>query len=348
MSSFKQLIGQKPLVGLAPMDGITDEPFRLVQVGISRPDFIFTEFVSAEGITRGGVKLYDQLLYSPRERPIIAQLFGKDPESFYKAAVILSYLDFDGIDLNMGCPAKTVVQNGSGAALIQNQDLALELIRSVKAGVDDYFKEKINITNLSLKEKTLKIIQRNKKYSGPLKLPKTQPTISVKTRIGINQSIVDQWITKLISQKLDFITIHGRTLSQGYSGLADWDEISKSAILALGTQTAIFGNGDIKSRAQGLKYCHKYGVAAAMIGRSSMGNPWLFSDRTPSPKEKFDTALLHAQIYNRIFPDRRFEPLRKNILSYASGLTNAKQLRSQIIRLNTVSDLLALEEAFLG
>ncbi len=327
------------------MDGITDEAYRLLQSEIAKPDLIFTEFVSAEGISHGGVKLYDTLLFSAKERPIIGQLFGKNPQSFYKSAIILSELGFDGIDINMGCPAKTVTQNGSGAALIGKPDLAVEIIQATKKGIDDWFSSKVKITDLDLNQKTLAIIERNKKYSG-VQNKKIKPTISVKTRLGITESIIETWAPVLLAQDLDFLTIHGRTLKQGYAGSADWSEIQKVVNLAKKTKTKIFGNGDIQSKSQGIEYCQKYGVNGVLIGRAACGNPWCFKDYTATPKERFSAMLLHAQIFTQVFPHRRFDSLRKNFLFYASGLVNAKQLRSKLVRLNSIEDLLQLEADF--
>ncbi|KKQ90915.1 MAG: tRNA-dihydrouridine synthase [Candidatus Shapirobacteria bacterium GW2011_GWE1_38_92] len=196
--------------GLSPMDGITDEPFRLIQTEIAQPDVIFTEFVSAEGISRGGFKLYDQLLYKPQERPIIGQLFGKDPQSFYAGAIILAELGFDGIDINMGCPAKTVTANGSGAALIENPQLASEIIKSVANGINDWHTDKNALKKLKLKSKLDQVILRNQKYSQLKISSKIKPTLSVKTRLGINESIIDQWIPHLLKHPIDFLTIQGR------------------------------------------------------------------------------------------------------------------------------------------
>lgn len=340
-------LNNNQIIGLSPMDGITDEAFRLLQTKIAKPDLMFTEFVSAEGISHGGVKLYDTLLFSSEEHPIIGQLFGKDPESFYKSAIILSELGFDGIDINMGCPAKTVTQNGSGAALISKPDLAVQIIKSVKQGIEDWFSGKVKITDLNLNQKTLDVINRNKKYSE-IKNNKNKPTISVKTRIGITESIIDFWAPILLAQDLDFLTIHGRTLKQGYAGTADWNEIKKVANLAQNTKTKIFGNGDVKSKSQAIKYCQKYGVNGVLIGRAACGNPWCFKDYLATPKERFSAMLLHAQLFVEVFPHRRFDSLRKNFLFYASGLANAKQLRSKLVRLNSIEDLLHLEGEFLS
>jgi tRNA-dihydrouridine synthase B len=360
---LKTLINSQKIIGLAPMDGITDEVFRLVQTKIAKPDIIFTEFVNAEGLSRGGVKLYDQLLYSVEEKPIVGQLFGKDPESFYKSAIILCELGFDGVDINLGCPAKTVVHNGSGAALIGQYEKVSEIIKSVQSGINDWFENKVSINDLSLNQKTLKVIERNKKYSNIIALfkgdvPKGQrvlsiiekqkPTISVKTRLGITESIVDKWIPFLLDHNLDFMTLHGRTLKQGYAGFADWNEISKAAKFAKNYQTKFFGNGDISSHKQALEFCEKYGVDGILIGRASMGNPWLFMDHEASFKEKFSAMLLHTQLFQKIFPERKFDSLRKHFLLYSSGYVHAKQLRSKLVRLNSLEELLVLEEEFLN
>jgi tRNA-dihydrouridine synthase B len=343
------LTKSQPIIGLAPMDGVTDEAFRLVQTQIAKPDLIFTEFVSAEGISRGGVKLYDTLLFSHHERPIIGQLFGKDPDSFYKSAIILSRLGFDGIDINMGCPAKTVTQHGSGAALIGKPDLAVEIIRSVKQGISDWFTGKTKITDLKLNQKTLEVISRNQTYSQTnrhIKKTDLPPTISVKTRLGIDQSIIETWAEILLNQNLDFLTIHGRTLKQAYSGQADWSEIKKVVNLAKNTRTKIFGNGDITSRRQGLDYCQKYGVNGILIGRAAGGNPWCFSNHLATPQEKFSAMLLHAQIFSEVFPQRCFDSLRKHFLLYTADFPYAKSLRMKLVRLNSVKELLSLESEF--
>ena len=337
-----------PIIALSPMDGITDEAFRLLQVEIGKPDLLFTEFVSAEGISHGGVKLYDTLLFSPQERPIVGQLFGKDPDSFYKSAVILCELGFNGIDINMGCPAKTVTQNGSGAALISKPDLAIDIIQSVKKGISDWFVGKVKITDINLNQKSLDIINRNRTYSNIENNFNIKPTISVKTRLGINESIVEKWIPLLLAQDLDFLTIHGRTLKQGYAGVADWSEITKVVKLAQNTKTKIFGNGDVQSKSQALEFVKKYGVDGVLIGRAACGNPWCFKDYIATPKERFSAMLIHSQFFTTVFPHRRFDSLRKNFLFYASGLTNAKQLRSKLVRLNSIKDLLALEDDFLS
>ncbi len=299
-------------------------------------------------MAHSAVKLFDTLFFSSVERPIIGQLFGKDPEAFYLAAVILCYLGFDGIDINFGCPAKTVTQHGSGASLIDKPELASQIIKSVQKAVSDFTENKVTLKDLKLKQKALKVIERNLKYSSPFvkegSVEVVIPTVSVKTRLGTTIDTSDTWIPFLLSHHLDFLTLHGRTLKQGYSGLANWDAIAKAAKLAKKAKTIFFGNGDVESRSQALDYCQKYGVDGVLIGRSAMGNPWAFNDEKPDFKEKFSAMLLHAKNFTEIFPSRRIDSLRRHFLLYVSGHPHAKELRQEIVKLTNLDQLYLLEE----
>lgn len=331
------------------MDGVTDEPYRQTQCYVHRPDVIFTEFVSAEGISHGAVKLYDELLFAANERPIIGQIFGKDPASFYQSAIILSHLGFDGIDINMGCPAHTVTQHGSGAALIDKPELASEIITSVRQGIDDYFSGKKTINNIGLKKSSLDIIERNLKYSDfTPTLDRDQPTLSLKTRLGTSFSTIERWMTTLLTHPLDFMTLHGRTLKQGYSGLADWDAIALAASMAKAKNIPLWGNGDIHSLAQAHEYGQKYGVSGILIGRASMGNPWIFTDHVPTLQDRFSLMCYHAQEFIRIFPNRQFDPMRKHFLLYTSGHPRAKEMRAKLVRISSIEELYALEDEYLN
>jgi len=343
------------IIGLSPMDGITDEAFRLTQCEIAKPDIIFTEFVSAEGLAHNAVKLFDHLLFSPTERPIVAQLFGKDPPSFYFAALILCHLGFDGIDINLGCPAKTVTQHGGGAALINNPVLVSEIVLSVKKAINDFQTDLKILSKQKPKKKVFEVINRNLKYSYPplaclagrwVKEGLGEiviPTLSLKTRLGIDRSVVNTWIPHLCSLKPDFITLHGRTLKQGFSGAADWDQISIAAQICYDSGTKILGNGDLTSRQMALDYCQKYHTDGALIGRAAMGNPWLFADREVDFQEKFKAMLQHAQHFVTVFPDRRFDPLRRHFLLYVSGHPHARALRQKIVALSGFDQLCSLE-----
>jgi tRNA-dihydrouridine synthase len=342
MTNDKWLNKKLPVIGLSPMDGITDEAFRLTQSEIAKPDLVFTEFVSAEGLAHNAVKLFDHLLFLPKERPIIAQLFGKDPTSFYFAALVLCHLGFDGIDINLGCPAKTVTQHGGGAALIDNPKLAKEIILSVKKAISDFQANPKILINQKLKKKFLEVIDRNLKYSGFS--PKSQNiTLSLKTRLGIDHSVINAWIPHLCSLGPDFITLHGRTLKQGYGGVADWDQISIAANLCHDQGIKIFGNGDLFSHQMALDYCQKYHTDGALIGRAALGNPWLFADKKVEFREKFKAMQIHARHFQEIFPGRRFDSLRRIFLLYISGHPHASALRQKIITFTGFDQLCSLE-----
>jgi len=247
----------------------------------------------------------------------------------------------------MGCPAHTVTQHGSGAALIEKPELAGQIISAVQSAISDYSTQKRNLTDLHLKEKVLQIINHNNAYSKNKNT--LRPTLSVKTRLGVTSSVVDRWIPFLCQHQLDLLSLHGRTLKQGYGGQADWSEIQKAALLARQANIPLLGNGDIQNRQQGIDHCQKYGTSGFLIGRACLGNPWVFRDQPyqPSVKEKFDTMLLHAQIARQLFPSRRFDYLRQQFLFYAAGHPRAKQLRSSLIRISTLDQLCALEPDFL-
>ena len=336
------------VIGLSPMDGITDEAFRLTQCEIAKPDLIFTEFVSAEGLAHSAVKLFDHLLFKSIERPITAQLFGKDPASFYFAALVLCRLGFDGIDINLGCSAKTVTKHGGGAALIDNPVLVSKIVFSVKKAIADYRENPQILSKFKLNKKFLEIIDRNLKYSYPPLVKEGSgeiviPTLSLKTRLGIDRSVVSTWIPHLCSLKPDFITLHGRTLKQGFSGTADWDQIAAAAKICHHWGIKILGNGDLSSRQMALDYCQKYHTDGALIGRAAMGNPWLFADKEVDFQEKFKAMQIHARHFLEIFPTRRFDPLRRHFLLYVSGHPHASALRQKIVSLSGFDQLCSLE-----
>src|SRR6266705_1083492 len=173
MSLYQQL--PKPFFVLAPMDDVTDSVFRQIVAACSPPDLFFTEFVNVDGLQSAGrERLLKRIQFTPSEQPLVAQIWGKKPENYRKTAKELVELGFAGIDINMGCPDKTVVTNGCCSALINNRELALEIIRATQEGADG-------------------------------KVP-----VSVKTRLGFNE--VDlSWHELLLQQNLSMLSVHGRT-----------------------------------------------------------------------------------------------------------------------------------------
>src|SRR3989338_4689270 len=193
---------RKPFFALAPLEDVTDAAFRRLIARYGKPDVMFTEFTSADGLffanQSGQEKLRAKLLFSDSERPIVAQLFTSSPERMKKAAEKVAELGFDGIDVNMGCPDKAVEKSGCGAALIKNTKLARELIRAAKDGAKG--------------------------------LP-----ISIKTRIGYNRDELDAWLPELLAAEPAAIIIHARTRKEMSKVPARWEVIAQAVDMAKGS-----------------------------------------------------------------------------------------------------------------
>ncbi len=302
---------KRPIVGLAPMDGVTDAPMRFITAKYGKPDVTFTEFVSAEALERvadGRIKVPEKILkdfkYDEIERPVVAQLFGGEPEAFFEAARLVVKMGFDGVDINMGCPAKKVAGRGEGAGLIKNPALAAEIIEAVKKGV-----------------------------AG--KIP-----VSVKTRIGYDEADPEWW-KFLATQDLAAVTIHGRTFKQLYEGKADWEAIGQAAKVIKSKKTIFLGNGDVESREDALAKTEKYAVDGALIGRGAWGNPWVFTDEKVETNKRLEVAVEHSQKFEEIFPEDRFFIMRKHLSWYARGFDNASELRNKLVLTNSAGEVRA-------
>ena len=303
-NSFWQTL-PKPILALAPMDGVTDQPYRHIQKKYGRPDVIYTEFTSVEGVCHKAERLLRDFLYDETQRPIVAQIFGTTPDYFRQTAVLLCQLGFDGIDLNMGCPAKNVAQSGAGAALIKTPQLAQEIIKATQAGVQDWINGKTarDCPDISAKIAT-EVEKRHKKLPEEYQ-KKRQVPVSVKTRVGFDEKITTGWISILLEVKPTVIALHGRTLRQAYGGEADWEEIGRAVKLAHDfsqknsqPRTLILGNGDVKSYEQAIEKVEKYGVDGVLIGRASFGNPFVFQPKSPNhlsdPEFSQNSAGMHS------------------------------------------------------
>lgn len=335
---------RRPIVGLSPMDSVTDAPFREMIARHSTPSFIVTEFSNVEGLARGGVKMLHAFLYSERERPIIAQIYGVEIESFYKAAILCAFLGFDGIDINMGCPMSKVAKRGSGAALIKTPELARKIIFTVKAAVKD-FQNGISLEEAGVNPLLIDDIKTMATLHGEILRDREIP-VSVKTRIGFDKDIAENWMSELIPAKPDMITVHGRTLKQLYTGRADWDSIRRAARVVRDAGILFLGNGDITNMADALDKISQYEVDGVMVGRAVQGNPWFFSDHSPSLDERLDAILEHAEILANMYPQIWFIHIRKHLAWYANGFHGAKDLRTELIRVNTLADVREIVERF--
>ena len=304
-----------PILALSPMDDVTDAAFRLLIARCGKPDVMITEFVSVDGLcSKGRENLLKDLRYDESERPIVAQLFGSDPELFRRSAQLVAELGFDGVDINMGCPVRAVCNIGAGSSLINTPKLAQEIIQAAIAG------------------------------AGAL-------PVSVKTRIGYGKVQAEEWTSCLLDSQPAAITFHLRTRKELSQVPAHWEEMPGIVELAKGTGVLILGNGDIQSVEQAERVVAETGCHGVMIGRAIFGNPWLF-DRNRriediSLDELLETMIDHCHLYDQVFgDDKKFLVMRKHLMAYASGFPGAKELRMSLERVSTTADVVAAVEAF--
>jgi tRNA-dihydrouridine synthase B len=337
MKTFWQTL-PKPLIGLSPMDGVTDQPFRHIVKKYGQPALIYTEFTSVEGVCHGAARLLRDFLYDPSQRPIIGQIYGTTPDFFRQTAIILCQLGFDGIDLNMGCPAKNVAHSGAGAALIRTPELAQAIVRATQQGIQDWHNgaSVTDCADITSPVRTA-VIKQVADINPEPDRAKVIP-VSVKTRVGFDSKIITEWVPYLLECEPAAIAIHGRMLKQYYGGLADWSEIAKAVELAQGTETLILGNGDIQNLPQAQARIAETGVHGVLIGRAAMGNPWVFDPtvdpETPHPL-RFTVAVEHAELYEQTYRHEEnysFLPMRKHLGWYVKGIPNAAQIRTELFQ----------------
>ncbi len=303
----------KPFFVLAPLEGVTDTVFRRIVASCARPDLFFTEFTSSDGFcSPGRAAVMENFRYTESEKPLIAQIWGKNPEHMYETAVALSSMGFAGIDINMGCPDRTVMKNECGAAMINTPDVASHVIAAVKRG------------------------------AGAL-------PVSVKTRIGVKKIITDEWISHILDQDIAALTVHGRTAAEMSKVPAHWDEIARAVALRdkKGLKTKIIGNGDVKDIADGLTKVKEYGVDGVMIGRGIFNNLWCF-DKSESPhiadtEELFSVMEKHIRMFDAEWGTRKsYALLKKFFKIYISGFGGASEARMRFMETNSAQDALKL------
>ncbi len=372
MNFWREVLRERGMiVGLAPMDGVTDAAFRWMVAKYGKPDVMYTEFVNVEGLMRGRIeRLLPVLIYDEIERPIVAQLFGKTPEDFYRATVLVCELGFDGVDINMGCPAKNVAQKGMGAGLIRTPDLAQEIVRTVKKAVKDWSEGRVGLEEVAPDEKWLKIVGDFKTFilnsrktadcrknafltsqgSVPLSSKNRLPIpVSVKTRLGVEEDVSQWWMEVLSEVEPATIVLHGRTLKQMYSGEADWEAIGRAEEVVKKKGIVFLGNGDVKS-VQGAKLkVQKYGVDGVLVGRASFGRPDIFADSYIGSEPIYDDDMYrfrtytwmveHSRKYEELFGKGRFLPMRKHLAWYARGFPGAKELRAKLVQCSSAEEV---------
>ena len=323
---YRQL--PRPFLALAPMDDVTDTVFRQIVQDLASPDLFFTEFVNVDGLmSPGRAKLLKKLKFMPSETRLVAQLWGLKPENFKAVAEQIATgqlaqelglpkgVNFVGVDLNMGCPAKSEVQNGACAALIkkENRDLAKQIIDATKDGL-----------------------------AGRLPL-------SIKTRLGFNE--VDlTWHDFLLQQKPQMLTVHGRTRKQMSKVPADWELIGQVRQLRdmHGTDTLVVGNGDVTSYEHALQLAGKHNLDGIMIGRGIFTDPKVFMERSDwqyvGRQQRIALYKKQVQMFNVMWGrgERNIKTLNKFCKVYINGFEGARELRDKLMNASSTTELISL------
>lgn len=299
---------QKPIFILAPMEAVTDTVFRHVVAGAAPPDVYFTEFTNATGWTRAGERAIGmRLVKTDDEKPIVAQLWGADPEAMAELAKHCAELGYDGIDLNTGCPDSSATKSGAGAALINNPALASELIAAMRE-------------------------------SG---LP-----VSVKCRLGYSRiDEFENWISHLLSHNLPALTVHLRTKKEMSKVDAHWELMPRIKQLRdeIAPQTLLFGNGDVRDRAHGLELINQTGIDGVMIGRGVFHNPFAFEQEPKTHSREELLSLLRHQLdlndhYAELYP-RKFDPLKRFFKIYIRDFEGAAELRDILMHTKSTAEV---------
>jgi len=350
---------EKPIIGLSPMDGVSDASFRYITAKHGGPDVTITEFVNIETLIHAPHNLVKDLTYSEMERPVVAQIYGHTPELFYRVAHVVCELGFDGLDINMGCPAKKVVGKGSGAALILNPPLARSIIQSARLGIQHWF-EGQTLRDLKASPELIQAVEvSNQLRTGTENPPRRRLIpVSVKTRLGYDQVVVEDWIQTLLQEKLSAISLHGRTLKQKYRGSADWEAIARAVGCAKNSETLILGNGDLQSMEDVYRRVRETRVDGVLLGRSTQGNPWIFRTKDQvkqalghdgglecSPpqvglEERIRVILEHSDYFQNHCGCSTFVGMRKHLAWYCRGIYGASELRAQMVRASSVSEVI--------
>jgi nifR3 family TIM-barrel protein len=302
----------KPFFALAPLADVTDAAFRHTVTMYGKPDVIWTEFTSAEAVcTAPGHHAPRSLLYTAAERPIVAQLWGAEPATMEQAAAGVAALGFDGIDLNMGCPDRTVEKRGAGAALCKQPARAKALIRAAMRGAGN--------------------------------LP-----VSVKIRIGYDRNDIETWLPALLEEQPAAVTIHARTRQEKSAVPARWDVVARAVTLrhALGSTALIIGNGDVRDLAEARQKVRETGVDGVMLGRAIFGNPWLFHPHVTREAlpvaERLRVLVEHATLFERLLGDvKPMDRMKKHYKAYVDGWAGAEALRTRLMTTASAADLAA-------
>src|SRR3989338_3416792 len=330
----------KPILCLAPMADVTDCVFRQIIAKYGKPDIFWTEFVSADGLAhpKAQEKLLIDLKYQKNEHPIVAQIFGAKPENIKIASALCKKLGFDGIDINMGCPDKTIEKQCAGAAMMKDLKLVREIIRAAKEGGGD--------------------------------LP-----ISVKTRIGYNKNEIETWIRELLSENLAAIIVHLRTRKEMSDVPAHWELMKRIIEIRdeMKVTTLILGNGDVADINDARRKCEETGCDGVMLGRAIFGNPWLFASNNTTPssspllgrepnlpplirggregfiQEKLRVMCEYTKLFEKMLgKHKNFAIMKKHFKAYVNGFNGAKELRMKLMEVKNAEQIESIINDFLN
>ncbi len=247
------------------------------------------------------------------EHPIVAQIFGGKPDNIREAAKLCRELGFDGIDINMGCPDKSIEKQKAGAACMRDPALAREIIRAAKEGAGD--------------------------------LP-----VSVKTRIGYNKNEIETWIPELLKEGIAVLTVHLRTRKEMSNVLAHWDFMQRIVEIRneIAPDTLIFGNGDVVDLKDAEQKVKETGCDGVMLGRAIFGNPWLFARKVPSLKEKLAVMIEHTKLFEQMLGGHKnFAIMKKHYKAYVNGFDGAKELRMKLMEAENATRVEAIVDEYL-
>ena len=326
---------KKPIMVLAPMADVTDYAFRQIINKYGKPDVFWTEFVAADGLAhpQAREKLMIDLKYTEGEHPIVAQIFGGKPDNIREAAKLCAELGFDGVDINMGCPDKSIEKQCAGSGMIKNPEVAFAVIQSAKEGV------------------------RSTSRGQAGEIP-----VSVKTRIGYNKNEIDTWIRGLLEQDIALLTVHLRTRKEMSEVPAHWDLMKDIVALRdeVAPNTLIFGNGDVKDLDEARQKVKETGCDGVMIGRGIFGNPWLFksadnknsghsvSTILPTLAEKLRVMIEHTKLFEKeLGPYKNFAIMKKHYKAYVNNFEGAKELRTKLMEAENSTEIEKMVNDFL-
>jgi tRNA-dihydrouridine synthase B len=285
---------------LAPLAGYTDSPYRRIAKNYGAA-LVITELISADGIIRGNRKTKELLKFSDAERPLGIQIFGSDPDIMTEAAKRAEELQPDFIDINIGCSVRRVLRGGSGAALLSDP----ELLGRITSGV----------------------------------VKSVRVPVSAKMRIGADENNKNyiEIVNILQDSGIAFISVHGRTRAQGFRGEVDWNAIAE---IKAYSKIPVIGNGDIKTHEEAMLRLKSTGCDAVMIGRSAVGNPWIFSGHKPESSEIAKQIKEHLDLMLDFYGEKGIKLFRKHIVKYIRGMKDSARLRAVLVNADTKEEII--------